>query len=294
MSEFEDHVRKDLQLLRSDSLFVLLIVVVAVMAFIMAFLATSSYVNSWSPMLVTKQMIAERQRDNLEGYWVSISSMYLIVFTIVSSMIITSEKENGMARYILTFRTHTWQFFLSKFLMMAGLAVFATSVSTLAYFLVFAAMDLPLLSFGDVLSAMLLPLLAILAISCIGLMVSALMNKKGAAIALGVVAFLVISMGYTFVDGLGMEAAYDHPDWDYSYDNVTDYVPWQYKVIIKINPMVLIIGSDYLAEGEGIVLGLGMIVAYLALGMLIFARERTERGLIKDLMKRIKRREGRP
>ncbi|MCG7841324.1 MAG: hypothetical protein MIO87_05350, partial [Methanomassiliicoccales archaeon] len=148
------------------------------------------------------------------------------------------------------------------------------------------------LSFGDVLSAMLLPLLAILAISCIGLMVSAFMNKKGAAIALGVVAFLVISMGYTFVDGLGMEAAHNHPDWDYSYDEI-DYIPWQYKLLIKINPLVLIVESDYLEEGEGIMLGLGMIVAYLALGMLIFARERTERGLIKDLMKRIERREGR-
>ena len=249
---------------------------------VMSFVSVSSYVSQWPSLITTETEILERQMASLESYWLMISNTLLIVFMIVSSMAITSEKESGMVRYVLTHRARGWSMYLSKYLLITSIAVYAVAVSSLAYYLVFAAMDLPMLSPGDILSAMVLPMMAVLTFCAIGLMVSALLNKKGAAIALGVVLFLGISMSFTMVVSMANEAAYDHPDWEWGLDEM-DYMPGYYKTLIKMNPMVLISGTEFLAEGEGALIGLAMIATYLALGMIIFSRERTECGLLRDL-----------
>ncbi len=282
MSELLEHLRKDVRLCQSDSLYVLFVLIVTVMAFVMSFVSVSSYVSQWPSLITTETEILERQMASLESYWLMISNTLLIVFMIVSSMAITSEKESGMVRYVLTHRARGWSMYLSKYLLITSIAVYAVAVSSLAYYLVFAAMDLPMLSPGDILSAMVLPMMAVLTFCAIGLMVSALLNKKGAAIALGVVLFLGISMSFTMVVSMANEAAYDHPDWEWGLDEM-DYMPGYYKTLIKMNPMVLISGTEFLAEGEGALIGLAMIATYLALGMIIFSRERTEFGLLRDL-----------
>ncbi len=287
MREFLEHLRKDVRLCRSDSLYLLLMLIVTVMAFVMSFVSTSSYVSQWPSLLTTEAELLERQRSNLNAYWLMISNSLLIVFVLISSMTITAEKESGMVRYVLTHRTRSWSMYLSKYLILACLAIYAVAVSSLAYYLVFTAMDLALLDAGDIFSAMVLPMMAVLIFCAIGLMVSALVSKKGAAIALGVVLFLGISMSFTMVVSMANEAAYDHPDWEWGLDEM-DYMPGYFKTIIKMNPMVLISGPEFLAEGEGALIGLGMIAGYLALGMIIFARERTEFGLLKDLQLRFR------
>ena len=282
MTEFLEHLRKDVQIYRSDSLYLLFVLIVTVMAFIMSFVSTSSYVSQWPNLLTTEIEMLERQRESLDTYWLTMRNTLLILLVLISSMAMTPEKENGMVRYVLTHRTHGWMMYLSKYLVLACLAIYAVTASSLAYFLVFTAMDLPLLSAGDVFSAMVMPTLTVLAICAIGLMVSALMNKKGAAIALGVVLFLVISMSSTLVTSLAIEAAHDHPDWEPGLDEA-DYIPGYYKALIRMNPMSLVSGSGMIGEGEGVLIGLGMIAAYVSLGIFIFARERTEFGLLKDL-----------
>lgn len=282
MSEFLEHLRKDVRLYRSDSLYFLIVLIVTVMAFVMSFVSTSSYVSQWPSLVTTEAELLERQRSNLDSYWLMISNSLLIVFVLISSMTITTEKESGMVRYILTHRAHGWRMYLSKYLILTCLAIYAVTVSSLAYYLVFTSMDLTLLNAGDIFSAMVLPMMAVLTFCAIGLMVSALLNKKGATIALGVILFLGISMSFTMVVSMANEAAYDHPDWEWGLDEI-DYMPGYFKVLIKMNPMVLISGTEFLAEGEGVLIGLGMIAVYLALGMMIFARERTEFGLLMDL-----------
>ncbi|OPX58054.1 MAG: ABC-2 family transporter protein [Methanomassiliicoccales archaeon PtaB.Bin134] len=290
MSEFLEHLRKDVRLCRSDSLYLLFVLIVTVMAFVMSFVSTSSYVSQWPSLLTTEAELLERQRSNLNAYWLMISNSLLIVFVLISSMTITAEKESGMVRYVLTHRTRSWSMYLSKYLILACLAIYAVAVSSLAYYLVFTVMDLALLNAGDIFSAMVLPMMVVLTFCAIGLMVSALVNKKGAAIALGVVLFLGISMSFTMVVSMANEAAYDHPDWEWGLDEI-DYMPGYFKALIKMNPMVLISGTEFLAEGEGALIGLGMIAVYLALGMIFFARERTEFGLLKDLQLRFRGRD---
>ncbi|MCG7844203.1 MAG: ABC transporter permease [Methanomassiliicoccales archaeon] len=290
MSALLDHLRKDMQLLRSDSLFTILFVLTVVIAFVVAFQSSAAYVNSWwTPSLTTIHSIEETQRESLDSYWQNLSTIYLIIFAIFSSVAIIGEKESGMVRYILTFRTSRWEFFLSKFIILTTIALFAILISSVAYLIVFWAMDIPRLGIGDVLSSMVLPFLLVMIICTMGLMVSALMKKKGSAIALGIVLFMVISLSYNAIVGWGEEAAQQDPDWQWDYD-AWDYMPWQYKMLIKINPMVLIFGEEqgYINTTEGLLLGLTMIAAFFALGLLFFARERTEYGLIKDLMRKFR------
>jgi ABC-type transport system involved in multi-copper enzyme maturation permease subunit len=296
MSELADHLRKDLKLLSSDSLFIISLIMLAVIAFIMAFEASWAYVDSsWSyySVLTTRSIIERRQVNTLEDYWTNLCNMYSVLLFIVASMLLTSEKESGMVSFILTLKTRKWQFYLSKFLMLTGVAAFTVTASMLAYLIVFSSMDVPFLGIVDVLSSMLFPFLVIMTFCSIGLMASALVKKKGAAIALAVVLYLVITMVYASATSMGESIAYDDPDFDYSEDDFVDFVPLGYKILIYANPWVLINGrADYLGTWEGAALGLCMIAFFLVLGSVLFARERTERGLFKDLIGRTRRSEG--
>lgn len=289
MSELLDHLRKDVKLLSSNSLFVILMVMLAVIAFIMAFQAALSYLDgAWQYYynFATRLMIENQQRIALEDYWQALSALFIVLFAVISSMIGSSERESGMIRYILTFKTGKNRFYLSKFLVLAGIAAYAITVSTLAYVIVFSALDLPFISAGDLLTALLFPLLTVLVISSIGLAVSALVTKKGAAIAGAVVLIFLISIGFSTVLSMGESAAYDARP-ELATDDYLYYMPLTYKLAIYSNPMVLLEGEGkYFDTVEGVVLGLAMIAAYLCLGMVIFSRERTERSLLNDLKDR--------
>lgn len=292
MKELLVHLRKDLKMLSSDSVFLLSMLVLAVIAFVMAFESSWNYVDgsfSYYSTLTTRHIIERKQISTLDGYWYGLCNLYTILLTMISSMLLTSEKESGMMSYILTLKTRKWRLFMSKFMIVLGVSVLIAFVSMIAYLIVFSAMDVPFLGIGDVLSSMLLPLLTILIFCSIGLAVSALVRKKGAAIALSVVVWLIISLGYATVTSMGESAAYDDPDYDYRTDEWIDFVPLGYKLLIYANPMVLVNGQgDYLDMTGGAILGVCMIVTYLAIGLALFARERTERGVIRDLMMKVR------
>lgn len=292
MNELAVHLKKDLKMLSSDSIFLISMLVLAVMAFVMAFESSWSYVDgsfSYYSTLTTRYIIERKQVSTLDGYWISLCNLYTILLTMMSSMLLTSEKESGMMSYILTLRTRKWRFFLSKFMIVLGVSTLIAVVSMLAYLIVFSAMDVPFLGVNDVLASMLLPMLTVIIFSVIGLAVSALVRKKGAAIALSVVVWLVISLGYATLTSMGESAAFDDPDYDYETDEWIDFVPLGYKLLIYANPMVLVNGQgDYLDMTGGAILGVCMVIAYLGLGLALFARERTERGVIRDLVRKVK------
>jgi|WetSurMetagenome_2_1015567.scaffolds.fasta_scaffold38487_2 ABC-type transport system involved in multi-copper enzyme maturation permease subunit len=295
MKELVVHLRKDLKMLSSDSIFLISMIVLTVMAFVMAFESSWSYVDgsfSYYSTLTTKYIIERKQVSTLEEYWIGLCSLYTILLTMISSMLLTSEKESGMMSYILTLRTRKWRFFLSKFTIVLGVSTLIAVVSMLAYLIVFSALDVPFLGVDDVLASMLLPFLTILIFCAIGLAVSALVKKRSAAIALSVVIWLVVSLGYVSVTSMAESVAYDDPNFDYETDEWIDFVPFGYKLLIYANPLVLVNGQgDYLDMTGGAILGACMMVAYLALGLVLFAREGTEQGVIKDLIKKVRRKE---
>jgi ABC-type transport system involved in multi-copper enzyme maturation permease subunit len=308
VSEFTDHLKKDMRLLTSDSLFVILLVVIAVIAFISAFTAASSYVSStWGwQQFVTRHMIENNQLSALNDYWQSVNSIYAVIFLVISSMALTAEKESGMVRYILTFKTSKRDFYLSKYLVLLGICGYAVFVSLIAYIIVFSAMDISLLNAGIMISSVIFPFLTVLVFASIGLAISALTQKKGATIAIAVVLFFIISIMFSVSLNLGTSAA-DQVNPHSTSANITQSMPIIYKLLIYANPIVLYYGagqalgsaSGYDSGGTalfdmwgGVILGLIMMFVYLMLGMILFSRERTERGLFNDLKGRLRRKNG--
>jgi len=86
--------------------------------------------------------------------------------------------------------------------------------------------------------------------------------------------------------------------------NVTEFIPLEYKLLIYANPLVLsegtalIMGTDIYSTlyqpqlfdlGGGITLGLLMVAAWFAIGLLAFSRERRDKDwltLIKGKLRR--------
>jgi len=307
MSEFSTHLRKDAKLLTTDSLFVVLLVLLAIISFIIALTTSTSYV--WSQTrgssVITQAIMEENQKTALISYWISIGTILMALFSAVAAMAMSVEKDSGMSKYILTFKVRKPLFYLSKLLVLTVLVLAAMGISLAAYLIVFSFMDVPMLDIGSLAASMLFPLLGMLVFASLGLALSTLTSKKGAVIALAVVLFLAMTSISSVSMSLGVNAALDvNPE--AGPNNYTAYMPWGYKLLIYGNPVILAQGTSYALGVDtgssyslilfdtagGVALGLGFFVAFVVLGMLSFSRERTERGLIysmRDRFSRLKR-----
>ncbi|WP_019176236.1 ABC transporter permease [Methanomassiliicoccus luminyensis] len=307
MSEFSTHLRKDAKLLTTDSLFVVLLVLLAIISFIIALTTSTSYV--WSQTrgssVITQAIMEENQKTALISYWISIGTILMALFSAVAAMAMSVEKDSGMSKYILTFKVRKPLFYLSKLLVLTVLVLAAMGISLAAYLIVFSFMDVPMLDIGSLAASMLFPMLGMLVFASLGLALSTLTSKKGAVIALAVVLFLAMTSISSVSMSLGVNAALDvNPE--AGPNNYTAYMPWGYKLLIYGNPVILAQGTSYALGVDtgssyslilfdtagGVALGLGFFVAFVVLGMLSFSRERTERGLIysmRDRFSRLKR-----
>jgi ABC-type transport system involved in multi-copper enzyme maturation permease subunit len=295
MNEFLIHVRKDYRLITADSLFIVLLLVLVAVAFVMAFSSASAYIQGvwgWQE-IVTQHTIEMQQKSALMGYWQNIGNVYMVIFLVLSSMAITAEKDNGMVSYILTLKSSHRRFYLSKFVILLMLTAYATIIALAAYLIVFSIMDMPMLNIGDLMASMVFPVLMIVVFAAVGLMLSTLSSKKGAVIAISVVAFFALTLLFGVSLGLGTSAAYQENHF-VTAQNVTEFIPLEYKVLIYANPLVLTYGAQQIMNinaddsvgyyGSPVLfdtvgafgLGLAMVAFYLLLGMFIFGRERRE------------------
>lgn len=306
MSEFQTHLRKDVKLLTTDSLFVVMIVLLAVLSFIIALTIAASYVNSmtYGNSVVTQAMIEEGQKMALVNYWSTIGALFMVMFAAISAMAMSVEKGSGMSKYVLTFKVRKPLFYLSKLLVLMVLVLIALIIALAAYLIVFSFMDVPMLDAGILASSMLFPLLSMLVFVSIGLALSTLANKKGATVALAVVLVVALTTVLSVSLNMGINAARDVNQYA-GPNNYTEFMPLENKLLIYGNPVVLAQGTSYLMGADsysynpvlfdttgGVMLGAGFFAAFLVLGLLSFSRERTERGLIADLVGRFRRLRG--
>jgi ABC-type transport system involved in multi-copper enzyme maturation permease subunit len=290
MSEFETHFRKDLKLLTSDSLFIILLVLLAVISFFMALTSCSNYVygisNGWS--VITQHDIDMAQKNALAQYWGLVGNFFMVVFLAASAMAMSVEKDSGMSRYTLTFKVRKLVFYVSKLLLLVILVGIAMIIALIAYLVVFSFMDVPMLSAGSLLASMLYPALGMLVFVALGLALSTLATKKGAVVALAVVVFLALSAISSVSIDLGSQAAYRaHPT--VGSNNMTEFIPIEYKLLIYGNPVVLTHGTGYILNTDsgalfdtagGILLSVSYFTTLLVIGLLSFSRERQEQSWV--------------
>lgn len=304
MKELTIHLRKDVRLLMTDPMFIILLVALAGIAFIIALMSCSGYVSSmvYGGDVVTKAFLELEQRRALANYWGSIGSMLMAIFTVTAALAMTGEKESGMLRYVLTYRTSKLWFYLSKFLVLLSVVLMALLISLACYLVVFSFMDVPMLDLGVLAESMVFPLLIAIVFATIGLTLSALSDKKVGAIVVSVGIFFLLTTLSQVSIGLGTMAAYEiNPA--VTSQNVTEFIPLEYKLLIYANPLVLGYGTNLILDvpghdhftdphlfepGWGVALGLSMALAWFGMGMLAFSRVRMGRGWLARLKDRLR------
>jgi ABC-type transport system involved in multi-copper enzyme maturation permease subunit len=301
MSELSIHLRKDLKLLTSDSLFIILLVALAAISFFMALAICASYVQSitFGMNVVTMASLQAAQKGALVNYWSTIGNIFMVMFLVISAMAMSVEKDSGMSRYVLTFKVRKLSFYVSKMIVVVTLVLIALFTALAAYLVVFSFMDVPMLDLGSLMASMLYPLLGMLVFASLGLALSTLATKKGAVIALAVVVFFALTMVSAMSIGLGTQAAVrNHPT--AGPNNYTDFMPVEYKLLIYGNPVIIAQGTSYILgtstgnlvlfdTAGGIALSVGFFFAFFALGLLSFSRERQEQSWLATLRGQRKR-----
>lgn len=303
MNEFLIHLRKDVKLLTSDSLFVIFLLVMAVTSFIIALTTCAGYVqnNSYGMGVVTRASLEYAQKSTLVSYWSSVGSLLTAMLMGAAAMAMGSEKENGMSRYTMSHKVQGLLFYLSKLLVIVAMVSIAMVIALAAYLIVFSFMDVPMLDLGSLALSMAFPFLAMMVFSSLGLALSTLGTKKGAMVAMAVVLFIILSAVSSIAVSMAPYAAM-RADPDVTWSNYTEALPMEYVLLIYANPMVLSYGSMYALGtastgtaplydvGGGILLAAGFFVAFTALGLVLMSRERLERpwsarakGLIRKL-----------
>ncbi len=288
MSEFMVHLRKDVKLLTSDSWFIILLVAITVSSFFIALATSAGYVQNitWGDTVVTMASLQALQVSTLVSYWSSVGSILMVIMLAASAMAMSVEKDSGMSKYVLTQKVSKTSFYLSKLLVLVALVLFAQAVAVLAYLIVFSFMDVPMLDLESLMLSMLFPLLSMLVFIALGLMVSTLASKKGAVIAIAVVLFIALTTISTLSMSLGATAAIRN-DPTLTYMNYTTALPLEYQLLIYGNPIILLQGTSYAMgvdtyiaplfdTGQGVVLAIIFFVAFTALGLLSFSRERLD------------------
>ena len=305
MNEFVIHLRKDLKLLTSDSMFVIFLMLMAVTSFIIALATCAGYVqsNTYGMSVVTRASLEFAQKNALANYWNGIGSLLTAMLLGAAAMAMGSEKENGMSRYTLSHRVRGPLFYLSKLLVVLALVSMAMVIALAAYLIVFSFMDVPMLDPGSLALSMAFPFLAMVVFSSLGLAVSTLGTKKGTMVALAVVLFIIMTAILPISMEMGYVAA-KRVDPNVGYGNYTQALPLEYQLLIYGNPMVLSYGSMYVMgtqgiynaplydAGGGVLLAAGFFVAFTALGLLLMSRERLEHPWserVKRLLGRVRR-----
>lgn len=302
MNELFIHLRKDLKMLTSDSLFVVLMLALGVIAFVVGLTTCMTYISGgfggWTD-IVTRASIAQSQRNALSSYWSSIGNIYAMVFLITAAMALSGEKESGMSKYILTFRVRKPMFYLSKMVVLVLIASVALVVALVAYLVVFSVMDLPMLDLPILGASILFPWLSMVAFASLGLAISTLSSKKAAVIGVAVVVFFALSIlsGVSYYAGVGAAL---HVNPQAQVNNYTEFMPVEYKLLIYSNPMVLMQGTSYVLGVDNYQAKLfdpsmGMLIATIqialltGLGAMSFWRERRDRSLFGALLSMVKR-----
>lgn len=305
MNEFAIHLRKDLKLLTSDSLFVIFLLMMAIISFIIALTTCAGYVqqNSYGMTVVTKASLQAAQTAALVSYWGTVGGLFTAMFMGASSMAMGAEKESGMTKYAMSHKVRGPIFYLSKLVVILFMVAIAMVTALAAYVIVFSFMDVPMLDLGSLASSMAFPFLGILVFSSLGLAISTLGTKKGAMVAAAIAVFFILSVLFPISVGMGTAAAM-RADPSLTYENYTEALPLEYKLLIYGNPMVLTYGSTYLMETsmgaqlygpwEGVLLAAGFFIAFTALGLLLFSRERMDRPWSARMMGLLNRQGGRP
>lgn len=301
MNELAIHLRKDLKLLTSDSMFVIFILVMAVTSFIVALSTCAGYVqqNTWGSSVVTKASLRALQTSALVSYWGTVGGLLTALFMGASAMAMGAEKESGMSRYTFSHKIRGPVFYLSKLLVILFMIAIAMVTALVAYVVVFSFMDVPMLDLGSLASSMVFPFLCVLVFASLGLAISALGTKKGAMVAAAIAIFFILSVLSPISISMGQVAAI-RADPNLTYENYTEALPLEYQLLIYGNPMVLAYGSTYLMGTTGtaaqlfdltggVLLAAGFFVAFTALGLVLFSRERLERPWSERVRRLLKR-----
>ncbi len=304
MNELAIHLRKDIKLLTSDSLFVIFMVMLVVTSFIIALTICAAYVQSttYGSSVVTKASLEASQASALVNYWGTVGSLLTAVFIGASAMAMSAEKESGMGRYTLSHKVRGRAFYLSKLIVVVAMVLIAMFIALAAYLLVFSFMDVPMLDLDRLAASMVFPFLTILVFSSLGLALSTMGSKKGAMVAVAIIVFFTLSVIFPISISMGAVAAM-RADPTLTYDNYTEALPLEYQLLIYGNPMVLTYGSNYIMGGTegsaqlfdttgGVLLAAGFFAAFTALGLVMFSRERMERSWserAKRLLARLRR-----
>ena len=305
MSELTTHLRKDVRLLMTDPMFVILLIALAGIAFIVALMSCGGYVNSmtYSGDVVTQASLELKQREALANYWGSIAGIFMVIFTVIAALAMTGEKESGMLRYVLTYRTSKPRFYASKLLVLMSVVIMAMLIALVCYLVVFSFMDVPMLDLGALAASMVFPFLIAMVFAAIGLTLSTLSDKKAGAVVASVAVFFILSLLSQMSIGLGVGAAYEiNPA--VTAQNVTEFIPLEYKLLIYANPLVLGYGTTLMLDisgydhytnphlfdpGWGAALGLAMALAWFGIGLLAFSRERMDKGWLTRLREKMRK-----
>jgi len=290
VNEFLIHLRKDLKLLTSDSMFVIFLLVMAVASFIIALSTCAGYVqgNTYGSSVVTRASLELAQKSALVNYWSVVGGLLTAMLMGAAAMAMGSEKESGMGRYTMSHRVRGSLFYLSKLLLVVAMVAMAMAIALAAYLIVFSFMDVPMLDLGSLALSMAFPFLAMMVFASLGLALSTLGTKKGAMVAMAVVLFIALSAVSSITVNMAPYAAMQ-ADPSVNLGNYTEALPLEYAMAIYANPMVLSYGSMYVLgtadagvaplydAGGAILLAAVFFIAFTALGLVLMSRERMER-----------------
>jgi ABC-type transport system involved in multi-copper enzyme maturation permease subunit len=304
MKQLLIQVRKDLKLLSTDARFVFLIVALAAIAFIIAVQSCSNYVmTAKNSTIVTSASLVIEQKVNLGQYWTTLMAIDSAILMVAGAMALSTEKDTGMLRYILTSGCDKKRFFASKFLVLALMAAIAVTVSIVAYLIAFAMMDMPTLRVDTMMASLLFPFIILLVFAAFGLFLAAVGKKKAVPIVLAIFLFFLVAMMFNLSLSMGSSEAYKANS-HVGVNNATEFIPTTFIAMDLANPMVLNQGTylsmglapeDFASvynpvlfdSGGGMILGLVMLAVFLGIGYAVFRTERLDKVGNEGLIGRI-------
>ena len=289
MNELMVHVRKDLRTQFSNSVFLLLVTALVMISVLVAFQSSVSYLGSVhnQQYVVADLSVDTARRQALSDFWGGILSIFAIVILLVSSFSLTGEKETGMTRFVLTYRTSKFKIYLSRFIALSLLVLLACLISLLTFLIVFSLMDVSVLRVDVLLASMVFPLLILLAFGAFGLLVSTLSSKKSAVISLALIAFVLGSIMVPSLQSAAYEDVYRHHP-GVTRSNYTQFVSFEYIVGIFAYPLSLREGisqvlqldngmqAPFLSIEGDLMAGVILIFLLFFVGYAMFNRERME------------------
>jgi len=198
LHETAAHLWKDLKVVRSNSVILILLVVIACFSCISIYSIALDYereVSNDGGQLAAGE-IEELQNTCIFEFWSgTLTIIWPLTFGLLGALLISQENEDGLVKYNFTYGSHSIPVYLSKFASLSILTIAAYLMFILFFQLIFYFASGDMVDFVILAYASAFPMAGLVLIGMIGLLLASVVNKRYSAfIALLMFVFISYSL----------------------------------------------------------------------------------------------------